>query len=99
LQGKSSGFVYTSYVLSKTFLKKKATISLVSNNPYSELFTFKSHTTTPDFYQSSYNQNPYRTFAVRFNFKFGKLNSDIKRNQRGINNDDTKAGKSGNANQ
>ncbi len=99
LQGKSSAFVFTSYVLSKTFMNKKATISLVSNNPYSKFFTFRSRTSTPDFYQSSFNQDPYRTFAVRFNFKFGKLNSDIKRNQRGIKNNDTKAGKSGNANQ
>jgi outer membrane receptor protein involved in Fe transport len=94
LQGKSSGFIYTSYVVSKTFWNKKATISLVSNNPYSKYFTFRSHTSTPDFYQSSFNEESYRTFAVRFNFKFGKLNSEIKKNQRGINNDDTKGGKS-----
>jgi hypothetical protein len=93
LQGKSSGFIYSSYVLSKTFLhNKKATISLVSNNPYSTFFTSRTHITTPDFYQSSFNQYPYRTFAIRFNFKFGKLNSEIKKNQRGINNDDTKSG-------
>ena len=49
LQGKSSSFIFTSYVLSKTFLDKKATISLVSNNPYSKFFTFRSHTTTPIF--------------------------------------------------
>jgi hypothetical protein len=99
LQGKSSGFIYTSYVLSRTFMNKKATISLVCNNPYNNLFTYHSHTATPDFYQSSFNQEPYRSFAVRFNFRFGKLNSDIKRNQRGINNDDTKAGKSNNSGQ
>ncbi len=99
LQGKSTGYLFTSYVLSKTFLNKKATISLVANNPYSQYFTFRSHTATPDFYQSSFNGEPYRSFAVRFNFKFGKLNSDIKRNQRGINNDDTKARKSSNSNQ
>jgi len=99
LQGSSSGFIFTSYVLSRTFMNKKATISLVCNNPYNNLFTYHSHTTTPDFYQSSFNQEPYRSFAVRFNFRFGKLNSDIKRNQRGINNDDTKAGKTSNSNQ
>jgi outer membrane receptor protein involved in Fe transport len=99
LQGKVSSFIYSSYVLSKTFLNKKATISLVSNNPYSKFFTSRSYVSTPDFYQSSFNQNPYRTFAVRFNFRFGKLNSDIKKNQRGINNDDTKAGKSANSGQ
>jgi hypothetical protein len=31
---------------------------------------------------------------MRFNIKIGKLSSDIKKNQRGINNDDKKAGKS-----
>ena len=95
LQGNTSGFIFTSYVLSRTFMKKKATISLVSNNPYGQFFTSRTHTTTPDFYQSSYSQYPYRSFAIRFNFKFGRLNSDIKKNQRGINNDDTKGGKSG----
>jgi hypothetical protein len=66
----------------------------VVNNPYNQFYTFKSTTTTPDFYQSSYNQIFYRSFALRINFKFGKLNSEIKKNQRGINNDDKKAGKS-----
>jgi hypothetical protein len=90
LQGKSNSYIFTSYVLSKTFMDKKATVSLVSGNPYSRFFNSRSHTATQDFYQSSFSQNPYRTFAIRFNFKFGKLNSDIRRNQRGINNDDTK---------
>jgi len=93
LQGQTSAFIYNSYVLSKTFLNKRLTLSAVMNNPYDKFFRFRSTTTTPDFYQSSYNDIFYRSFALRFNFKFGKLNSDIKRNQRGINNDDTKAGK------
>ncbi len=94
LQGKTSAYIFNSYVFSKTFFNKKLTLSAVMNNPYSQFFTFRSNTTTPDFYQSNYNQIFYRSFALRFNFKFGKLNSDIKRNQRGINNDDKKAGKS-----
>jgi hypothetical protein len=94
LQGKNSPFIFNSYVLSKTFLNKRLTLSAVMNNPYTQFYTFKSTTVTPDFYQSSYNQIFYRSFALRFNFKFGKLNSEIKKNQRGINNDDKKAGKS-----
>ncbi|HXB30421.1 MAG TPA: TonB-dependent receptor [Puia sp.] len=94
LQGKTSAYIFNSYVFSKTFFNKRLTLSAVMNNPYSQFFTFRSTTTTPDFYQSNYNQIFYRNFALRFNFKFGKLNSDIKRNQRGINNDDKKAGKS-----
>ena len=78
----------------KHFLNKRLTLSAVMNNPYGQFYTFRTTTTTPDFYQLSYNQIPYRSFALRFNFKIGKLSSDIKRNQRGINNDDKKAGKS-----
>ncbi len=97
LQGKTSAYIFNSYVFSKTFFNKRLTLSAVANNPYSQFFTFRSNTTTPDFYQSNYNQIFYRNFALRFNFKFGKLNSDIKRNQIGINNDDKKAGKSSGA--
>jgi hypothetical protein len=92
LQGQSSAFIFNQYVLSKEFLKKKATISLVANNPYSKFNTFRSTTNSADFYQTSFGQNYYRSFAVRFNFKFGKLSSDIKKNQHGIENDDTKGG-------
>ena len=93
LQGNTSPFIYNSYTLSKTFLDKRLTLTAVMNNPYSQYYTFRSTTTTPDFYQSTYNQIFYRSFALRFNYKFGKLNSEIKKNQRGINNDDKKAGK------
>ena len=93
LQGKTSAYIFNSYVFSKTFLNKRLTLSAVMNNPYSQFHTFSTTTTTPDFYQYTYNQIFYRSFALRFNFKFGKLNSDIKKNQRGINNDDKKAGK------
>ncbi len=79
-------------------MNKKATIALSANNPYSRLFTFRSHSETPDFYQASFGQEPYRGFTLRLNFKFGRLNSEIKKNQRGINNDDSK-GKSGSSNQ
>lgn len=92
LQGKSSNFIYNSYVVSKEFLNKKLTISLVANNPYSKYRTFRSTTHTVDFDQESLYHNPYRHFAIRLNYKFGKLSSDIKKNQRGINNDDTKGG-------
>lgn len=94
LQGSTSAYVFNSYVLSKSFLNNKITLSAVANNPYGQFFTFRSTTITPDFYQSTYNQIFYRNFALRFNLKFGKLGTDIKKNQRGINNDDKKAGKS-----
>jgi len=92
LQGRNGNYLYNSYVVGIDVLKKKGTISLVANNPYSKYYTSHSSTNTADYIQSSYYSNRYASFAVRLNYRFGKLNSDIKKNTRGINNDDTKGG-------
>jgi len=92
LQGESNDRFFSQFVVSKEFLNKKMVISLVANNPYSKYIDYRTTTNTVDFYQSSYSQSYYRSFAIRFNYKFGKLNSDIKKNQRSINNDDVKGG-------
>lgn len=99
LQGNSSYFLFNQYVLSKELLNKKASISLVANNPWSKYWHGNSTTTTPDFYQVNNYDQIYRTFAMRVSYKFGKLNSDIKRNQHGIQNDDTKGGSKNSGNQ
>jgi outer membrane receptor protein involved in Fe transport len=96
LQGKTSNFIFNSYVLTKEFLNKKASISAVINNPETKYHNSSNTTTTPQFYQYGYNYQPYRTLAVRFSYKFGQLNSEIKKNKHGINNDDTKGGGGGN---
>jgi len=96
LQGQSSYFIFNSYVFSKDLLNKNATLSFVANNPWSKYWHGSSYTNTPDFYQESFNDNTYRNFAIRISYKFGKLNSDIKKNAHGINNDDTKGKSSGN---
>ena len=95
LQGKSSDFIFNQYLISQDFFKKKLTIVLVANNPYKKFNTFRNTVNSADFYQSSYNQNYYRSFAFRINFRFGKLNSQIKKNEHGIQNDDTKGGNKG----
>jgi outer membrane receptor protein involved in Fe transport len=93
LQGRNGDYMYNSYVVGKDFLKNnKATISLVANNPYSKYFHQDSYTNTVNYNQLSYFKGPYQSFAVRLNYRFGKLNTNIKQNQRGINNDDTKGG-------
>jgi hypothetical protein len=88
LQGGSNHYMYSSLTLSKVVLNKKLTITGVVNNPTQKLYTYKQFTSTPDFYQSNTNYQIYRTFSFSLNYKFGKLSSDIKKNQRTINNDD-----------
>jgi len=99
LQGKSSYFIFNSYVFSKDFLNKTASISLVANNPWSKYWHGNSTTNTPDFSQVDNHEQTYRTFALRVSYKFGRLNSDIKKNQHGIDNDDTKSSSKGTGNQ
>jgi hypothetical protein len=88
LQGSSNDYVYSSISTSKTFLHKKATITAVINNPYQKNYAFTQYSDTPDFYQSNTSNQIYRTFNISFSYKFGRLSSDIKKNQRNINNDD-----------
>ncbi|MDN3549921.1 TonB-dependent receptor domain-containing protein [Mucilaginibacter aquaedulcis] len=99
LQGKTSNFIYNSYTVAKDLFNKKFTVTLVANNPYSKYRAYTNSSRTPDFIQSTSTDNPYRHFAIRLNYKFGKLNGEIKKNQRSINNDDTKnSGKSSGSN-
>jgi outer membrane receptor protein involved in Fe transport len=90
LQGKSNATVFSSLSASKDVLKKKGSIFLNVSNPYTKYRNFNSYTRDPDFYQTATSQTPFRSFGFGFNYRFGKLKSDIKKNQRGINNDDTK---------
>ncbi len=92
LQGKTSHFIYSSYSASKELFKKKLTLSLSANNPYSKFFIFNQSNNTPDYNQLAHYYNRYRHFGITLNYKFGKLEGSIKKNQRGINNDDTKSG-------
>ena len=99
LQGKSSYFLFNGYVVSKDFLSKAASISFVANNPWKQYWMGKSTTATDQFYQENIHYQTYRNFAIRISYKFGKLNSDIKKNQHGIENDDTKSSSKGSGNQ
>jgi outer membrane receptor protein involved in Fe transport len=92
LQGHSEGRASSNVYVSKDVLKKKGTVAVVGSNVYSKYLTLSSVSGGPDFSQVSYNQSYYRSFSIRFNYRFGKLNSEIKKNQHGINNDDIKSG-------
>jgi outer membrane receptor protein involved in Fe transport len=92
LQGRDNYYFNNSYSASKDILDKKGTISLSVSNPWRKFNKIDFFTKTPDFETYNSNQNYYRTIYIGFNYKFGKLNSEIKKAQRGINNDDTSSG-------
>ncbi|WP_413666077.1 TonB-dependent receptor domain-containing protein [Mucilaginibacter sp. Mucisp86] len=92
LQGKDNYYFFSSISGTKTMFKEKATLSVNVNNPFKKFNKLDFYTKTPDFDTYTANNNFYRTINVSLSYKFGRLNSSIKKNQRGINNDDTSSG-------
>lgn len=96
LQGKDNYWINSGFNVSKEFFDKKVYLSLYANNPFSKFVRLDFPTRTPDVQTTAYSFNYYRSFNISLNYKFGKLNSSIKKNQRGINNDDSSGGSSKN---
>jgi hypothetical protein len=92
LQGVDNYWLGGGASISKDIFKGKGTINLNANNPFKKFNKLDFITKTADFETVNTNQNFYRNINLNFSYKFGKLNATIKKNQRGINNDDASGG-------
>ncbi|RZL04034.1 MAG: hypothetical protein EOO89_28230 [Pedobacter sp.] len=88
LQGRASAYVGTSFGFIKDMAKNKLTFSGSVNNPFTKYRENFVETTSPEFYQTNYSQEYFRAFNLSLNYRFGKLKESIKKNKRGIRNDD-----------
>ena len=92
LQGKSSTYYYTSFGVSQYLLKRKLMLSLSSTDPfwYEKKYTSESK----DITFSSHNVSTQlaRTFRLSMTYNFGKINTQVNKARRGIQNDDVKNG-------
>jgi ferric enterobactin receptor len=88
VQGKINGFTASTFSVNKVVIKNKLTLSATVSNPFSKYRYINETTIGPDFTQVSNNQSYYRSFGASLNYQFGKLKTEIKKNKRGINNDD-----------
>lgn len=91
LQRSSKHSSYSSFSASKELIKDKLTLSGNVSNPFQKFMTRENETTGTNFSQTSYYDNYYRRFQFSLNWRFGKLKDAIKKNQRGISNDDVKS--------
>jgi outer membrane receptor protein involved in Fe transport len=92
LQGLDNDWFGYSLSANKDILKKKATISVYVNNPFEKIKHLDFFNSSDNFSQSNYNNILSRQISVSFQYKFGKLNSEMKKNKRGISNDDVSGG-------
>lgn len=92
LQGSSKPMLYTSFSLGKDIIKDKLTFSGSVSNPWMKFQSWENETEGVNFTQRSYSNSFSRRVNLSLNWRFGKLKESIKKNKRGISNDDVKAG-------
>jgi len=92
LQGTSNTAIYSSFSVNKDLIKDKLSFSASANNPFQKFRKDHRETFGPDFDQSNDRRDYFRSFNFSVNYKFGKLKDAIKKNKRGIRNDDVQSG-------
>ncbi|GAA4095256.1 outer membrane beta-barrel family protein [Mucilaginibacter panaciglaebae] len=88
VQQHSNAYISTAFNVSKDIIKDKLTFSAFTNNPYKRYRLNVTNSFGPNFNQISRDQQNFSAFGASLNYKFGKLKESIKKNKRGITNDD-----------
>ncbi len=92
LQGTSNTMVGTSISMNKDLVKEKLSIAVAIDNPFTKFRIDHRESFGPNFLQTNDRRDYFRSFHLSLNYKFGKLKEEIKRNKRGIRNDDVQTG-------
>jgi ferric enterobactin receptor len=92
LQGTSNSMVSPSFSVNKDVIKDKLSLSAALNNPFTKFRKYHTETSGPNFNQFNDRRDYFRSFNLSLNYKFGRLKAAIKKNQRGIRNDDVQSG-------
>ncbi len=93
IQGRGSTFDYSSVSLSQRLFSDKLTLSLSVQNPFSKYRDFRNETELARSFKSV-SEYRYQARSINFhvNFRFGKMDVNVKKARRGINNDDVMSG-------
>ena len=92
LQGKTGEWLNYGMNVSKSFLKKRLTVSAFAQNPFKECWRNSSFVETPTFRSENWSMNPVRRYGVSVSFRIGELSAGVKKAERSISNDDVKSG-------
>lgn len=92
LQGSSNSFVSCSFSINKDFYQDKLSFSASVGNPFTKYRRNNNDSFGPDFTQTNIRRDYFRAFNLSMNYKFGRLKDTIRKNKRGIRNDDVQSG-------
>lgn len=96
IQGTSNPYASVSFSVNKDIIKDRLSFSGTVNNPFSKYRNNIRDSFGPDFTQTNINRSYFRGFTTSLNYHFGKLKDAVKKNKRGISNDDVQGASSGN---
>jgi len=88
LQRETNAYISSSLGFSKELLKNKLTFSSSISNPFSKFRNSTVNLSGPGFEQIGIDRLYSRSYRMSLNYNFGKLRESIKKNKRGIKNDD-----------
>lgn len=92
LQSDQLPFFSQGMTVSHDFLKNKLTVSLSGRNLFNKEMVWRSEDYDTNFYQQNRYYNPGRMAILSISYRFGEMKQGVKKVQRGIDNDDKKAG-------
>ncbi|NVO11654.1 MAG: TonB-dependent receptor [Bacteroidales bacterium] len=90
LQSKTSALYYTNFTLKKEFLQKRLIVSLLYSNAFWKHKNTSYEVFDDTFYQVTKEVRQGYLYGFRISYSFGKLENEIKKVVRVINNDDIK---------
>ncbi|MBS1504650.1 MAG: outer membrane beta-barrel protein, partial [Bacteroidetes bacterium] len=88
IQGYTNAYFNTNIGMNKEIVKGKLYFALSANNPFTKFRNIVNTTNGPDFLETNINQTYYRSVRVSLNYNFGRLNGDVKKSRKGIDNND-----------
>ncbi len=92
LQGKSSSDYYTSFGLSQYLFKRKLMVSLSASDPFTRKRSYSYENGDITFLTNSETYYFSRNLRFSLTYNFGKMDLQVKKASRGIQNDDVKGG-------
>lgn len=95
LQGKRSGYYYTQFGVSQKFLKDKMDIGCYISDPFWNKIYYKTDIDDPKYTMHSESYRLGQIVRLSIIWRFGKMDTQVKKARRGINNDDQRDSGSG----
>lgn len=93
LQSKVSGFNFSSFRISRSFLKEdRLNVSLYASNIFGKRYTTNNTLSSSNFMYRTSNSVPRYKFGISVSLRIGKLETYVKKTEKSISNDDVKGG-------